>query len=58
MAAEAVVDAAIWSHRLRAETLGAFREVSEQTRLALIEMIYNDPSLTPSLFQDGAWERH
>ena len=58
MAAEAVVDAAIWRHKLRADTLGGFRDVSEETRLALIEMIYEDPSLTPSLFHDGAWERH
>ena len=58
MAAEAVVDAAIWRHRLRADTLGGFRDVSEEIRLALIEMIFEDPSLTPSLFHEGAWERH
>ena len=57
-AAEAVVDAAIWRHRLRAETLGAAPEVPEPTRLALIEMIFKDPSQTAFLFQDEAWERH
>ncbi len=58
LAAEAVVDAAIWQRKLRADTLGAFREVAEETRLALIQMILEDPTLTPSLFHDGAWERH
>lgn len=58
LAAEAVVDAAIWRRRLRAETLGAEPDVSEETRLALIELVFEDPSFTPYLFQDEAWERH
>ena len=58
LAAEAVVDAAIWRRRLRAETLGAEPDVSEATRLALIELVYEDPGFTPFLFQDEAWERH
>lgn len=57
-AAEAVVDAAIWRRRLRSETLGAEPDVSEQTRLSLIELVYRDPSLTSYLFRDEAWERH
>ena len=58
LAAEAVVDAAIWRRRFRMETIGATPDVPEQTRLALIELVYEDPSFTPYLFQDAAWERH
>lgn len=58
LAAEAVVDAAIWRYRLRADTLGGRRQISEETRASLIELVFNDPSLTPFLFQDEAWERH
>jgi len=58
LAAEAMVDAAIWRRRFRLETLGASPDVPEQTRLALIELVYKDPSFTPFLFQDSAWERH
>lgn len=58
LAAEAVVDAAIWKRKIRAETLGATPEIAEETRLALIELIFQDPGFTPFLFQDEAWERH
>ena len=46
-AAEAVVDAALWCHRLR----GDF-EVPEDARLSLIEAVYQDPTLTPHLFEE------
>jgi len=58
LAAEAVVDAAIWRHKLRADTVGAFRNVPEETRLAMIELLVKDPGLTPFLFRAEAWERH
>ena len=71
-AAEAVVEAAIWKRALRLSTLGASRDkagnslnsdcrglaVSEETRQALVELILNDPLMTPYLFTDEAWERH
>ena len=58
LAAEAVVDAAIWRHKLRADTIGAFRNVPEETRLAMIDLLVKDPGLTPFLFRAEAWERH
>ena len=58
MAAEAVVDAAIWRRRLRAETLGAEPDVTEDTRTALVELVLEDPAATSFLFRDEAWERH
>lgn len=45
VAAEAVVDAALWCHSLRGNGL-----VAVEVRQALIEAIYRDPSLTPHLF--------
>lgn len=47
--ARAVVEAALWCHRVRGE-----KEVSEQTKSALIEAVFRDPSLTPHLFEKGA----
>lgn len=44
LAAEAVVDAALWCHRLRSDL-----EISEDTRLMLIQAVYKDPSLTGAL---------
>jgi hypothetical protein len=57
-AAEAVVDAAIWRQKLRSDILGGRGDISEPTRQALIELLYRDPSHTPYLFTDEAWERH
>ncbi len=58
LAAEAVVDAAVWKRRLRIDAFGPASPVSEATRQSLIQLILNDPSLTPYLFTDEAWERH
>lgn len=32
--------------------------VSEETRRALVQLVLNDPLMTPYLFTDEAWERH
>ena len=45
IAAEAVVDAALWCHSLRGNGI-----VPVEVRQTLIEAIYRDPSLTPYLF--------
>jgi len=45
VAAEAVVDAALWCHSLKGQGL-----VPVEIRQALIEALYRDPSLTPHLF--------
>ena len=47
-AAEAVVDAAIWCHRLQDDG-----DVTEEFRQSLIEAVFDDPMLTPELFQKG-----
>ena len=57
-AAEAVVDAAIWRRKLQSTLIGAGTDVSEETRSSLIELVFQDPSLTAFLFEDAAWERH
>ena len=44
LAAEAVVDTALCCHRLRSDL-----EISDDTRLMLIQAVYKDPSLTGAL---------
>ena len=58
LAAEAIVDAAIWRQRIRADLWGQRGDVAEITRNALIDLIYRDPSQTAYLFEDAAWDRH
>jgi hypothetical protein len=52
-AAQAVVDAALWSKRLKHNI-----SVSEQTRQLLIEAIFEDPTLTGLLFWETTSEFH
>lgn len=58
LAAEAVVDAAIWRYRLKAETLGGRVSISDSSRRCLINLVYQEPSLTKHLFTDEIWEKH
>lgn len=58
LAAEAVVDAAIWRYRLKAETLGGRLSISDSSRRSLIDLVYEEPSLTHYLFTDEIWEKH
>lgn len=57
-AAEAIVDAAIWRYRLKAETLGGRLNITDSSRRSLITLIYEEPSLTHYLFTDQIWEKH
>ncbi|MBP9675033.1 MAG: hypothetical protein KBD63_08065 [Bacteriovoracaceae bacterium] len=58
MAAEAVVDAAIWRYKLKSITLGGRLDISECSRRSLINLINQEPTLTQYLFTDELWERH
>ncbi|MFN8389848.1 MAG: hypothetical protein U0136_06130 [Bdellovibrionota bacterium] len=58
LAAEAVVEAAIWRQRLRQDMHGGRADISETARQALVDLLYRDPGMTSFLFSDEAWERH
>ena len=58
LAAEAVVDAAIWRYRLKSQTLGGRISISDLSRRSLIDLVYNEPEMTHYLFSDEIWEKH